>query len=267
MDVIRVELPDGSVKEVPVGSTPLEVARTVERKTGPPGGGRSPGWADGRSHPAHRETSRLELITLASPEGLDVYRHSAAHLMAHAVKIPVRRRGAGDDRPGHRERLLLRFLQRRAHLFAGGIRGHRKEDGRTGCGRSSHRPGGGQPRQRHSPVSRDGRNVQGAVDRGSAQCDGIALSAGGFRRSVPRSPSSFDRPSQGVQVDQCCRRLLARRRKKRHAAAHLRHGVSGQKRPQSLSGPTGGGQASATIASWGANSTSSPSARRRAPGW
>jgi threonyl-tRNA synthetase len=30
--------------------------------------------------------SRLELITLESPEGLEIYRHSTAHLMAHAVK-------------------------------------------------------------------------------------------------------------------------------------------------------------------------------------
>jgi len=35
---------------------------------------------------AINEDCRLQLITLNSPEGLDLYRHSAAHLMAHAVK-------------------------------------------------------------------------------------------------------------------------------------------------------------------------------------
>ena len=86
MDVIQVELPDGSVKEVPVGSTPLEVARTVsERLAREAVAARLDGQMVDLTRPIEKP-SRLELIPLASPEGLDVYRHSAAHLMAHAVK-------------------------------------------------------------------------------------------------------------------------------------------------------------------------------------
>lgn len=86
MDVIQVELPDGSVKEVPVGSTPLEVARTVsERLAREAVAARLDGQMVDLTRPIEKP-SRLELIPLASPEGLHVYRHSAAHLMAHAVK-------------------------------------------------------------------------------------------------------------------------------------------------------------------------------------
>jgi len=86
MDVIQVELPDGSVKEVPAGSTPLEVARTIgERLAREAVAARLDGQMVDLTRPIEK-SSRLELISLASPEGLDVYRHSAAHLMAHAVK-------------------------------------------------------------------------------------------------------------------------------------------------------------------------------------
>jgi threonyl-tRNA synthetase len=86
MSQVRVELPDGSIKEFEKGATPLEVARSI-----------SEGLA--RQAVAARlndqkvdlstpivEDCRIELITLNSPAGLDLYRHSAAHLMAHAVK-------------------------------------------------------------------------------------------------------------------------------------------------------------------------------------
>ncbi len=86
MSQVRVELTDGSVKEFDMGVTPLDVAKSISE-----GLARQSVAAclDGRnvdlSTPIVADC-RIELITLNSPEGLDIYRHTAAHLMAHAVK-------------------------------------------------------------------------------------------------------------------------------------------------------------------------------------
>ncbi len=86
MNSVRITLPDGSAREVPRGSTFLELARSI-------------GEGLARQSVAARFNGRLvdlatpiggdgsvELITLGSREGLDIYRHTSAHLMAHAVK-------------------------------------------------------------------------------------------------------------------------------------------------------------------------------------
>jgi len=86
MSIIRIELPDGSSKELPRGSSALDVARELGE-----GLARQAVAArlDGELYDLQRpieQDCKLELITLNSAEGLDIYRHSAAHLMAHAVK-------------------------------------------------------------------------------------------------------------------------------------------------------------------------------------
>ena len=85
-DRISVELPDGSVREMPSDSTPLDVAREI-----------GPGLAkaalaakvDGKvvdlARPLEHDVS-LEIITERSPEALEVLRHSAAHVLATAVR-------------------------------------------------------------------------------------------------------------------------------------------------------------------------------------
>ena len=86
METIRVELPDGTIREVAGGISVLEVAGSISE-----GLARQSVAAkvDGRLVDVTSTLEgdcRLELITLNSADGLDVYRHSAAHLMAHAVK-------------------------------------------------------------------------------------------------------------------------------------------------------------------------------------
>ncbi|BCA79801.1 threonine--tRNA ligase [Desulfuromonas sp. AOP6] len=86
MEMIRVELPDGSIREVAEGISVLEVAGSISE-----GLARQSVAAKIDGHPVDVTSTlvrdcRLELITLNSADGLDVYRHSAAHLMAHAVK-------------------------------------------------------------------------------------------------------------------------------------------------------------------------------------
>ena len=85
-DRIRVELPDGSVKEMPRGATAKDVAAEIG-----PGLAKAAlaAKADGQVVDLHRPLERdvsLEIITRRSPEALDVLRHSAAHVLATAVR-------------------------------------------------------------------------------------------------------------------------------------------------------------------------------------
>ena len=108
MSDIKVQLPDGSVQQVPKGTTPLEIARSIsprladaalvartapldpaplEAKTasvGDPKPGNGDGDLTDLTKPLERDT-RLRLLTDRDPEALQVYRHSSAHLMAAAV--------------------------------------------------------------------------------------------------------------------------------------------------------------------------------------
>jgi threonyl-tRNA synthetase len=84
-DSIHVKLPDGSVKEVPKGTTALEIAKSI-----------SPGLADAAlvakangdlidlTRPLEQDTD-LRLLKEKDPESLEVFRHSSAHLLAAAV--------------------------------------------------------------------------------------------------------------------------------------------------------------------------------------
>jgi threonyl-tRNA synthetase len=86
MTQIRVELPDGSIKELPAGSTPLDVARSISEGLARQSvAARVDGQLVDLSHRLEAD-ARLELVTSASRDGLEILRHSAAHLMAHAVK-------------------------------------------------------------------------------------------------------------------------------------------------------------------------------------
>src|SRR5437868_29313 len=84
-DSIHIKLPDGSSKEVPKGTTALEVAKSI-----------SPRLADAAlvaktngdlidlTRPLEKDTD-LRLLKDGDPEALEVYRHSSAHLLAAAV--------------------------------------------------------------------------------------------------------------------------------------------------------------------------------------
>ncbi len=84
--VIRVRLPDGKALEVPRGATARDVAERIG-----PGLARAALAAkvDGEvvdlGRPLERDAA-LEIITRRSPEALEVLRHSAAHVLATAVR-------------------------------------------------------------------------------------------------------------------------------------------------------------------------------------
>jgi threonyl-tRNA synthetase len=113
-NTIAVHLPDGSIREVPAGTTPFEIANSISPRLAAASvvARLSPvtpvvsqaSTADGDSAEAAMyavedaaaqrlvdlstpltEDTRLELITEKAPEALKVVRHSAAHVMATAV--------------------------------------------------------------------------------------------------------------------------------------------------------------------------------------
>ncbi len=85
MSEITVTLPDGSTKSVADGATVRDVAAAISPRLA---SAAFAGAVDGKlvdlSYPLHRDAA-VRVITDKSPEGLHVYRHSTAHLLAAAV--------------------------------------------------------------------------------------------------------------------------------------------------------------------------------------
>ena len=83
---IKVTLPDGSVREYPKGTTVLQVAESIGSRLAKDAlaGKSGATWLDLR-RPLTEDTP-LSIVTTKSPEGVEVIRHSAEHVMADAVK-------------------------------------------------------------------------------------------------------------------------------------------------------------------------------------
>jgi len=84
-DSIHVKLPDGSVKEVPKGTTALDIAKSIgQRLADATLVAKTNGDLIDVTRPLEKDTD-LRLLTDRDPEALEVYRHSSAHLLAAAV--------------------------------------------------------------------------------------------------------------------------------------------------------------------------------------
>jgi threonyl-tRNA synthetase len=100
-ETIHIKLPDGSEKEMPKGSTALDVAKSISPRLAdaaiaakissngdPAGEGARPTQANSTlvdlTRPLEKDTD-LRILTEKDPEALGVYRHSSAHLLAAAV--------------------------------------------------------------------------------------------------------------------------------------------------------------------------------------
>jgi threonyl-tRNA synthetase len=84
-DFIHIKLPDGSVKEVPKGTTALDIARSISPRLADAAlAARTNGNLIDLTRPLEADTE-LRILTDRDPEALQVYRHSSAHLMAAAV--------------------------------------------------------------------------------------------------------------------------------------------------------------------------------------
>ncbi|MBI2682457.1 MAG: TGS domain-containing protein, partial [Acidobacteriales bacterium] len=91
-DMIQVKLPDGSVRPLPRGTTPLEVARSISPRLAeaalaaqirPTSNGHEPKVVD-LTQPLEQD-AEVRILTEKDPEALEVYRHSSAHVLATAV--------------------------------------------------------------------------------------------------------------------------------------------------------------------------------------
>jgi threonyl-tRNA synthetase len=97
MSSITVTLPDGSQQQVPVGTRPLDIAKSIgSRLADDAVVARVNGSFFDLTRPLDANAS-LQILTSKNPEALEVYRHSTAHLLALAVQqlYPEVRLGIG----------------------------------------------------------------------------------------------------------------------------------------------------------------------------
>ena len=210
-----------------------------------------------------RPRRALAIVTDKDADGLEVIRHSTAHLLAYAVKelFPDAQVTIG---PVDRERLLLR-LRLQAPVHARGPGGDRGEDGRAREeGRAGRRAASCRATRRSRTSSAMGEAYKAEI---IAQHPGgrgrLALPRRRVRGPVPRPARAEHRQAQALQADEGRRRLLARRPPQRDAAAHLRHGLGDQGRAAAATCTCSRRPRSATTASSAASSTCSTSTRSR----
>ncbi|MDA8234402.1 MAG: threonine--tRNA ligase [Clostridia bacterium] len=83
---LQITLKDGSVREYQPGISVVEIAADISRGLAKNAlAGKINGKVVDLNTPVN-ENSQLEIITVDSPEALDVYRHSIAHILAQAVQ-------------------------------------------------------------------------------------------------------------------------------------------------------------------------------------
>ena len=86
MTHIQMTLPDGSIKELPAGSTPLEVAESIGPRLAQDAvAAVVDGFTVDLNVPLERDAT-ISILTPRDERGHEVLLHSTAHLMAHAVK-------------------------------------------------------------------------------------------------------------------------------------------------------------------------------------
>jgi threonyl-tRNA synthetase len=84
-DNIHIKLPDGSVREVPAGTTALDIAKSISPRLADAAlAAKTNGNLIDLTRPLEKDTD-LRILTDKDPEALEVYRHSSAHLLAAAV--------------------------------------------------------------------------------------------------------------------------------------------------------------------------------------
>ena len=85
MSTIKVTLPDGQVEQVPKGTTPLEVLKKLNSRLAEQAiVAHANGELIDLNRPLEQDTP-LRFLTTDDPEGMFVFRHSSAHLLAAAV--------------------------------------------------------------------------------------------------------------------------------------------------------------------------------------
>jgi threonyl-tRNA synthetase len=86
VETIKITLPDGTVREYPAGTTVREVAESIGSRLAQAA---LAGKVDGEIVDVHRpieQDARLEIVTEKSGDAIELLRHSAAHVLATAVR-------------------------------------------------------------------------------------------------------------------------------------------------------------------------------------
>src|SRR5580692_9091214 len=85
MDTIQITLPDGATRAVPRGTTAAEIANQISPRLAKEAlVARTNGDLIDLSRPLDHDT-KLSILTSKDPDAVQVFRHSAAHLLAAAV--------------------------------------------------------------------------------------------------------------------------------------------------------------------------------------
>lgn len=83
---MRVTLPDGAKREIPVGSTVADLASSIGKSLAKAAVAGTVNGVPVDLYAELHDGDEVSIITDTSPEGLDIIRHSTSHLMAQAVK-------------------------------------------------------------------------------------------------------------------------------------------------------------------------------------
>src|ERR1051326_2796689 len=84
-EMINVKLPDGSVKQVPRGTSALELAKSISHRLADAAMvAKIDGKLTDLAKPIEQD-AEVRILTDRDPEALEVYRHSSAHVLATAV--------------------------------------------------------------------------------------------------------------------------------------------------------------------------------------
>jgi threonyl-tRNA synthetase len=84
--MVTVTLPDGTKKQVPAGTTLAAIAASIGPRLAQAAlAGKIDGKLVDLARPVDHDAA-IEIVTAKSPEAMDLYRHSTAHLTANAVK-------------------------------------------------------------------------------------------------------------------------------------------------------------------------------------
>ncbi|MCS7228683.1 MAG: threonine--tRNA ligase [Candidatus Kryptonium sp.] len=86
MEKIKVKLPDGTFIEVDKGTTPLQIAENLSKRLAKEAvAAKVNGVVIDLTKPLESDCE-LQILTFDDPEGREVFWHSSAHLMAHAIE-------------------------------------------------------------------------------------------------------------------------------------------------------------------------------------
>ncbi len=194
------------------------------------------------TRPIDRAATRdLAIVTDRDADGLEVLRHSTAHLLAQAVKDlfpdaqvtigPVIENGFYYDF-SYKRPFTPEDLPPSRHHGASSPSEDEPVSARCCDARRRYR----------ASSSRSASSYKAEIIESIPGGEDLAVPPGRFHRPVPRPARAVDRQAQGLQADEGGRCLLARRLEERDAAAHLRHGLGEQGRPGRPPAPAGRGR-------------------------